>query len=121
MIDALISRDDEYFFGTRYKKKTDKQGDSFQYEILDHKRKSYGTIVNNLIAEQGRLTIKTNWNIDFKKKQYIVDNDDVRWQIAEIQIMVEETNPCVNAILKKNPDTSIVLSLVEVDNVEELE
>lgn len=133
MIDALISRDNEYFYGTRYKTKRDivdqesgarissgTQGDFFQYEILEGKRKSYGTIINNLIAMQGRLTIKTNWDLDFRPKEYIVDNDGMRWQIAEVQKLREEANPNVNAILKQNPDTDYILSLVEVDNPGEL-
>lgn len=135
MIDALISRDNEYFYGTRYKTKRDiveknpdgtiksktasgTQGDFFQYEILESRRRSYGTIINNLIATQGRFTIKTNWDLNFRPKEYIVDNNGTRWQIAEVQKLREEANPNVNAILKENPDTDYILSLVEVDNVE---
>lgn len=120
MIDALTSQWGQFFFGTRYKKKTDVQGDNFQYEILVAPRKTYGQIINNLIATQGRLTIKTNWDIDFKVREYIVDNWGKKYQISDIQYMPQEINPQVMAISLRNPNTDIVLSLIEIENVEGL-
>lgn len=120
MIEALTSQFGQFFYGTRYKKMTDTQGDHFQYEMLVAPRKSYGQIINNLIAEQGALTIKTNWDLDFKVREFVVDNGGKKWQISEIQYMPQEINPQVMAISLTNPDTDIVLSLIEVENVEEL-
>ena len=121
-IDMIITNEgSQYLYGTRYKKKTDVQGDNCKYEMLVYPRKSYGQIVNNLIATQGRVTIKTNWDLDWKVNQYFVDNYGKKYIIQEVQIMPQEVNPQVLALSLVNPDTDFVLSLVEIENVEELQ
>lgn len=111
----------QYLYGTRYKKKTDVQGDSCKYELLVYPRKSYGQLVNNLIATQGRLTIKTNWDLDWKVNQFFVDNYKDRYLIADVQIMPQEVNAQVLSTSLINPDTDYVLSLVKIENEEELQ
>lgn len=111
----------QYFYGTKYNKKTDVQGESFKYDILTYPRKSYGQLVNNLIAKQGRLTIKTNWDLDWKIRQFIVDNYGKKYTIQEVQTMPQEVNSQVVAVNLINPDTDFVLSLVEIENLEELQ
>ena len=121
-IDMIITNEgSQYLYGTRYKKKTDVQGDNCKYEMLVYPRKSYGQIVNNLIATQGRVTIKTNWDLDWKVNQYFVDNYGKKYIIQEVQIMPQEVNPQVLALSLVNPDTDFVLSLVEIEKVEELQ
>ena len=112
----LTSNDSQYLYGTRYKTKNAVQGDKIRYDILVYPRKSYGQIINNLIATQGRLTIKTNWNIDWEVNQYFVDNYGKKYIINDIQIMPQEINPQVLAVSLINPDTDFVLSLIEIDN-----
>ena len=106
----------QYLYGTRYKAKTDKIGDRFKYEILSYPQRSYGTIINNLIAIQGRLTIKTNWDLKWQIGQFIVDNYGKRYYIEDIKYMPLEINPQVLNTFIKNPDTDYVLSLIEVEN-----
>ena len=107
----------QYLFGTRYKTKTDIQGDKIKYEILSYPKKSFGELINNLILTQGTLTIKTNWDIGWQPKQYFVDNYGKRYIINDIQIMPQEVNPQVLAVAMVNPDTDFVLNLTQVDNV----
>lgn len=120
MIECLTSNFENFLSGTRYKRKIDVQGDYFQYSILENQRKSYGQIVNNLIAMQGRLTIKTNWDLDWKNKEYIVDNYGKKWQISQVVTMPQEVNSQVLAVMMRNPDTDYVLSLIEIQNMENL-
>ena len=117
----FINQGNQYLYGTQYRKKTDVQGNRFRYDILSYPRKSYGQIVNNLIAIQGRLTIKTNWNLDWKVNQFIVDNYGKKYLIQDIQLLPQEVNPQVLATCLINPDTDYVLSLIEIENVEELQ
>ena len=121
-IDMILTNEgSQYLYGTRYKKKTDVQGDRCRYELLVYPRKSYGQIINNLIATQGRLTIKTNWDLDWKVNQFFVDNYGKKYIIQDIQTMPQEVNSQVLAINLVNPDTDFVLSLIEIENVEELQ
>ena len=121
-IDMILTNEgSQYLYGTRYKKKTDNEGDRCRYELLVYPRKSYGQIINNLIATQGRLTIKTNWDLGWAVNQYFVDNYGKRYIIQDIQIMPQEINSQVVAVNLFNPDTDFVLSLIEIENVEELQ
>ena len=106
----------QYLYGTKYESKTDKIGTKFKYEILVNPQKSFGQIINNLIATQGRLTIKTNWDLNWKVKQFVVDNYGNRYIIEDIEIMPIEINQQVLAISMKNLDTNFVLSLVQIEN-----
>ena len=117
----ITAENNQFYYGTKYNKKTDIQGEKFKYDILAYPRKSYGQLVNNLIAKQGRLTIKTNWDLNWKVREYIVDNYGKKYQIQEVQTMPQEVNPQVVAINLINPDTDFVLSLIEIENVEELQ
>lgn len=120
MIGVFMNDPEQYLKGTRYKKKTSDEGDYFEYAILEYPRKSYGQIVNNLIAEQGRLTIRTNWGLDFKVNEFIVDNYGVKWLISNIVVMAQEVNAQVLRTSIINPQTDLVISLVKVDNLEQL-
>ena len=117
----ITNEDSQFLYGTRYKKKTDVQGDRCRYELLIYPRQSYGQIINNLIATQGRLTIKTNWDLGWKVNQCFVDNYGKKYIIQEVQKMPQEVNSQVLAISLVNPDTDFVLSLIEIENVEELQ
>ena len=117
----LTNQGGQYLYGTKYEKKTDVQGEKFRYELLVYPRSSYGQIVNNLIAIQGRLTIKTNWDLEWKVNQFIVDNYGDKYLIADVQTMPQEVNAQVLATSLINPDTDYVLSLTKIDNAEELQ
>ena len=113
----LTNQSSQYLFGTKYDKKTDKMGgQKCRYEILTYPNYRYGQAINNLIATQGRLTIKTNWDLKWKVKEYFVDNYGKRYIIEEIQIMPQEVNGQILALSLTNPDTEYVLSLVEIEN-----
>ena len=117
----MIFRNQGFQFvdGTYYEKKTSQQGEPFRFEILVDQRKSYGQIINNLIATQGRVTIKTNYNLDFKISGYVVFKNGRKFLISDIVEMEQEINPQTLYWFKENPNTDLVLSLVEVENVEE--
>lgn len=119
MIEALTNNGNEFFYGTRYKNIKDTQGEPFRYELINDKRKTYGTIINNLIATQDRVSIKTNWDLGFEVRQLIVLNDGKRYKIEEIVEMPQEVNPQV-CYFAHNPDISYFLSLVRISNPMEL-
>lgn len=106
----------QYNNGIYYKLKTDTQGENFRFEILVDKQKSYGQIINNLIATQGRITIKTNYDIDFKINGYITFRNGRRFIISQIVEMEQELNPQTNYWFAKNPNTDLVISLTEIEN-----
>lgn len=119
MIDALTTNENQFFYGTRYIDLKDTVGTNFQYELMNDKRKSYGQNINNLIATQGRISIKTNWDLDWQVRQIIVLNSGHRCKIQEIVEMEQEVNPQV-AYFALNPSKSYFLSLVEISNPMEL-
>ena len=116
MFGVLTNQGDQYYEGTYYRKKTDVEGKYFRYEWLESQRRSYGQIINNLIAIQGRSVIKTNWDLDWIVKGFIVTKDGKRWTIVDITKMEQEVNPQTRYWLTHNADTDYVISLVEVDN-----
>ena len=105
----------QYNDGTYFEKKTDTQGEDFRFEILVDRRSSYGQAVNNLIATQGRTTIKTNFDLKFKVNGYVNFWNGRRYIINEIIEMEQELNPQTKYWFKNNPNTDYVLSLVEVE------
>lgn len=109
----------QYHSGTYYEKKTDTQGEEFRFEILTDKRNSYGQIVNNLIAVQGRMTILTNYDLPFKVNGYITTKNGKKYIVSETVELDSELNPQTNYWFKKNPNTDTVLSLTEIENVDE--
>lgn len=111
----------QFMDGTYYENKRAVQGEPFRFEILVDKRNSYGQIVNNLIATQGRVTIKTNYNLDFKISGCVVFKNGRKFLISEIVEMEQEVNPQTLYWFKENPNTDLVISLVEIENVEELQ
>lgn len=115
MIDSFTSIGSQYFYGTWYSNIHSTEGKSFQYELMDEPRKSYGFAINNLILTQGRKTIKTNWDFGWQPRQIVVDNYGTRWKIEEVMIMPQEVNPQV-AHFALNPDIDYVLSLVMITN-----
>lgn len=117
---GLTQQGSQYLYGTLFEKKSSTQGDFMRYEELIEKRREYGQIINNLIATQGRYTIKTNWNLDYKVGKFIVAKDGTRYQIADVTKMQQEVSPQTLYWLKSNLNTEYVLSLIEVDNVMEL-
>ncbi len=109
----------QFFRGKYLKKKTDVEGSFFRYYELVEKRRTFGTIINNLIADQERYTIATNWDLGFKPSEYIIVNDNERYIIDEV-VKMHDMSEQTSYWLKKNQDTTYVLSLIKVDNVEEL-
>lgn len=120
MLEALMPNYDQYYFATVYEDRQDNAGTKIQYELLDEQRKSYGQIINNLIAEQGRKVIKSN-DYEFKVGNIIVDEDDVKWYVQEVVKFKENANAQVNMIMRVNPATAYAASLVEIENPEEMQ
>lgn len=119
MIECLTNNGNEFFTGTWYEDLHSVEGKTFRYELLTDPRKSYGMVINNLLKEQGRKTIKTNWNFGWKPKQIVVDNYGEPWKIEEVIEMPQEVNAQV-VYFALNPDIAFVLSMVKIANPMEL-
>lgn len=111
---------EQYFRGKYLRKKTDAEGSFFRYRELVERRRTFGTIINNLIADQERYTIATNWDLGFKPSEYIITADNERYIIDEV-VKMHDMSEQTYYWLKKNQDTTYVLSLIKVDNVEDLQ
>ena len=120
MLEALMPNSDNYYFGTVYENRQDRNGTKVQYELLDEKRQSYGQIINNLIAEQGRKVIRCK-DYDFKVGNIFVDEEEVKWYVQDVVKFKEIANPQVNMIMKVNPAINYAVSMVEIENPEEMQ
>lgn len=115
MIDELSKNPQDFFSGYKYSNTTSKDGEYFEYQILNDERKTYGTVINNLIKTQGRTTIKTSWHLDWAPRQVIVDQFGDRFKIQEVVTMPVEVFPQVY-LIGLNPSVDFVLSLVSISN-----
>ena len=67
MIGALTSQSFQYLEARRYKTKDNNEhGTYFRFEELNDQNERFGTVINNLIADDTTYVIKTNRDIDFK-------------------------------------------------------
>lgn len=115
---SLFTNEDcQYLIGEYFGKKTNKIGEQFKYDIISNPNRRYGQVINNLIATQGRFTIRTNWEFDWHVNDYIKDQFGKMYMIAEITKMPQEVNAQVLNVMIENPDTDYVLSLVETESV----
>lgn len=115
MLESLLNNSLSFFKGTKYSNLQSKDGQYFEYELLNDIRKSYGMVINNLIKTQGRTTIKTNWNLDWKAREIVIDQHGQAFKIQEVVEMPLEVNAQVNS-LWQNPNIDFVLSLVKISN-----
>ena len=114
------NRDEEFLTGTRYKKKTDYAGEKFRYAILENQRSSFGTVTGNLMANQGAISIKTQNNLGWEVNQFVVLQDGTKWIINTVTKDIQSINPQVMYSFRTNEQTQYVLSLIFVDNMENL-
>lgn len=119
--EVFVTNEDQYYYGTRYLKKTDTQGDMFRYSLLTEQKYVYGQVINNLIATQGTATIKSNWNLEWHRGDFVVLNDGTRWKVIEYVPYTQNVNPQTNYWFKQNLSTDFVLNMIKVDNVGELQ
>ena len=123
MIGALTSQSFQYLEARRYKTKDNSEhGTYFRFEELNDQNERFGTVINNLIADDTTYVIKTNWDIDFKVGEFIIDKKSRKmWTIQQIERLRQDVNSQTLYWLTKNPETDYVLSLVQVENVWGLE
>lgn len=123
MIGALTSQSFQYLEARRYKTKDNNEhGTYFRFEELNDQNERFGTVINNLIADDTTYVIKTNWDIDFKVGEFIIDKKSRKmWTIQQIERLRQDVNSQTLYWLSKNPETDYVLSLVQVENVWGLE
>ena len=123
MIVALTSQSFQYLEARRYKTKDNNEnGTYFRVEELNDQNERFGTVINNLIADDTTYVIKTNWDIDFKVGEFIIDKKSRKmWTIQQIERLRQDVNSQTLYWLTKNPETDYVLSLVQVENVWGLE
>ena len=115
MLEAFLGNSLNFFTGTKYSNTQSLDGQYFEYELLNESRKSYGTVITNLIKIQGRTTIKTNWDLNWKVREIIIDSKGKAYKIQEVVAMPLEVNSQSNYLIS-NPNTDYVLSLVEISN-----
>lgn len=120
MLEALMPNNDEFYFAIVYEDRQDKKGEQIQYELLTETRRSYGQVINNLISEQGRKVIKSH-DYEFKTGNIVVDEDGVKWYVQEAVQFKENINPQANLIMRINPAEAYAVSLVEIENPEEMQ
>ena len=123
MIGALTSQSFQYLEARRYKTKdNNERGTYFRFEELNDQNERFGTVINNLIADDTTYVIKTNWDIDFKVGEFVIDKKSRKmWTIQQIERLRQDVNSQTLYWLTKNPETDYVLSLVQVENVWGLE
>ena len=123
MIGALTSQSFQYLEARRYKTKdNNERGTYFRFEELNDQNERFGTVINNLIADDTTYVIKTNWDIDFKVGEFIIDKKSRKmWTLQQIERLRQDVNSQTLYWLTKNPETDYVLSLVQVENVWGLE
>ena len=123
MIGALTSQSFQYLEARRYKTKdNNERGTYFRFEELNDQNERFGTVINNLIADDTTYVIKTNWDIDFKVGEFIIDKKSRKmWTSQQIERLRQDVNSQTLYWLTKNPETDYVLSLVQVENVWGLE
>ena len=123
MIGALTSQSFQYLEARRYKTKdNNERGTYFRFEELNDQNERFGTVINNLIADDTTYVIKTNWDINFKVGEFIIDKKSRKmWTIQQIERLRQDVNSQTLYWLTKNPETDYVLSLVQVENVWGLE
>ncbi len=119
MVDELSKDPQDVLSGLKYDNTLSKDGEYFEYQIIDDQKKTYGTVINNLIKIQGRTTIKTSWNLDWKPRQIIVDHFGDRYKIQDVSKMPMEVAPQV-FLIATNPAVDYVLSLVLISNPKEI-
>lgn len=107
---------DTYVLTGTYRPKKSSEGIWFDYEIVDEPRRSYGHVVNNLIADNSVQVIKSNDDIGFKVRGYIVTQDDELWQITEVIKRMQEINRDVLRVLKSNPSSEYLIAMTRVQN-----
>lgn len=119
MVECFLQDPNNYFSGIKFTNIKSTDGKEFQYELMQNVSKTYGTVINNLIKMQGRTTIKTCWDLDWKVRQIVVLSDGERYKIQNIEVLQQEASSQVNYITK-NPNIDYVLSLVRIANPMEI-
>jgi hypothetical protein len=90
------------------------KGIYFRYEKITERRKEFSQPINNLIAQEGRLTISTTYDLRVKVGGYVLTQEGRIYAISDFttgQVQNEQRAFFFNAV-----EDLTVLSLVECEN-----
>lgn len=116
----LTTKFGQYNQATLYDSLLSNQGVRFRFEYMQNANRRFEQVINNLIVEQGVVTIMTNDNLPFKVNKYVVFKDGSKYLIREYYKVQDELNPQINYWKKGNPNTQYIIALIEIENAEEL-
>ena len=88
----------------------------FEYKTVDYQSARYSEIINNIIATQQGLVVRTIWDCDWQVNGYVSTQDGKLWAIQQVQ--KDNKNSEVLRTLTENPSDEFLLALIGVDNPE---
>lgn len=117
-LDLLDVKGNEVFEGKYLKDRPSTPLDvavGFSYDVVDPNDRSYSKVLDNLQADIGTHTIKTNDYCGYEINGYVISHDDKLWQITSITT-VPTKNKQAYRYLKHAVGEEYILRLLEVQN-----
>ena len=88
----------------------------FEYGIENDKTTAYNMLIKNVMSARSNMIIHTTWDMGWDTLGFVELQDGTDWQVVDYTTRLTKHNPNVLRIIKSNPATEYVLSLVAVDN-----
>ena len=88
----------------------------FEYGIESDKTTAYNMLIKNVMSARSNMIIHTTWDMGWDTLGFVELQDGTDWQVVDYTTRLTKHNPNVLRIIKSNPATEYVLSLVAVDN-----
>ena len=101
-----------------YRRYTDDPPQYFEYKNVDYPSKRFGEVINNLIADDNGMVIRTCWDCGWEINGFVVAHDGRMWNVVQVQH--DNRNSENLRFLIKNPSEEFILALVGVNNPKEL-
>lgn len=114
MIGALTQRQGQFRTG-KYLGKAPNVASApfFTYEQISDKERRYNHIVTNLITTNESIVIKTNYEYDWRVRNWVQLQDGNRYVINSIKNIEDEVNPQVFDVVKNGTDTYYYMELIQ--------
>ena len=88
----------------------------FEYGIESDKTTAYNMLIKNVMSARSNMIIHTTWDMGWDTLGFVELQDGTDWQVVDYTTRLTKHNPNVLRIMKSNPATEYVLSLVAIDN-----
>lgn len=113
----MLMRDPEEVFGAfLFKNSTDGDGIYFEYAYEDNDKRSSRVIVGkNILANEGRTRIRTNWEAPFSPSMYVLLEDDNMYFVEAVDRAISSVASQALTV-NKSPERDTVLTLRMVRN-----